>query len=198
MINSRKELKYYMQCDKMALRIPEKQKHPRPFIDRIWKYQILLRKYEYYLNTSNKSIIKKAIKNIYKMRFILLGDKLTIKLEPNVFDAGLSIAHYGSIIVNPNAKVGKNCRIQSSVVIGATNGISRAPIIGNNCYIGTGAKVIGDIEISDNIAIGANAVVTKSFKEQGVTIGGIPAKIISNNDSSCHIVKATEIIDKTK
>ena len=198
MIKSKKDLRYYMECDKIALRISEKQKRPRILIDKIWKYEILLRKYEYYLNTSKSSIVKKILKNIYKLRFILLGDKLTIKLEPNVFGAGLSIAHYGSIIVNPNCKVGKNCRIQSGVVIGATNGNKKCPTIGDNCYIGTGAKIVGDIELKDSIAIGANAVVTKSFDASNVTLGGIPAKIISNNDSSMHLVKATEIVDARK
>lgn len=196
MIKTRNDLKYYLKCDKVALRIPEKQKYPRLFFDKIWKYEILLRKYEYYLNTANSSLIKKILKNIYKFRFIILGDKLTIKLEPNVFGAGLSIAHYGSIIVNPNCKIGKNCRIQSSVVIGATSGSNKCPIIGDNCYIGTGAKIIGDVKLGDNIAIGANAVVNKSFCESNITIGGVPAKIISNKDSSCHLVKATEIVDE--
>lgn len=44
--------------------------------------------------------------------------------------------------------------------------------IGNNCFIATGAKVIGDIHLGNDIAIGANAVVTKSFIEDGITLGG--------------------------
>lgn len=47
--------------------------------------------------------------------------------------------------------------------------------------IGVGAVVLGDIELADNIAVGANAVVNKSFEEADIAIAGIPAKKISNN-----------------
>lgn len=48
--------------------------------------------------------------------------------------------------------------------------------------------------IADNVVIGANAVVTGNIKEAGITVGGIPAKKISNNDSSVHLIRATEIV----
>ena len=54
-----------------------------------------------------------------------------------------------------------------------------APIIGDNCFIGPGAKLFGKIKIGDNVAIGANAVVNKSFGDN-VTIAGVPAKIVNN------------------
>lgn len=52
--------------------------------------------------------------------------------------------------------------------------------MGNNVYIGPGAKLFGRIEIADGIAIGANAVVNKSFLENNISIAGIPAKKIGN------------------
>lgn len=55
---------------------------------------------------------------------------------------GFSIAHYGTIVINSNCTIGENCRIQEGVCIGATNGSKAAPIIGNNVYIATGAKII--------------------------------------------------------
>ena len=94
----------------------------------------------------------------------------------NVFGPGLSIAHFGSIIVNGNAKIGKNCRIQDSVTIGATNGASDAPVLGDNIFIGSGARIIGKVNIASDIAIGSNAVVVNNFNESGITIGGVPAK----------------------
>lgn len=42
-----------------------------------------------------------------------------------------------------------------------------------------GCKLIGDIEISDGVVIGAGAVVTKSVSEENAVVGGVPAKIIS-------------------
>lgn len=77
--------------------------------------------------------------------------------------------------------------------IGANAGDDGAATIGNNVYIGPGAKIIGRIRIGDNVVIGANAVVTKDVPN-GVTVGGVPAKIISEKDSSRHVIKATEIV----
>lgn len=92
-------------------------------------------------------------------------------------------------MVNGNARVGKNCRIQESTTIGATNGSAKAPVVGNNCFIGSGARIIGDIVIADDVAIGANAAVVKSCTESGVTLGGVPAKVISHNGSHANLSK---------
>ncbi len=90
----------------------------------------------------------------------------------NVCGPGLSIAHIVNILINSNSKIGANCRIQTGVTLGATNGSSSAPNIGNNVFLGDGCKIIGDISVADNCAIGANAVVVKSILEAGTTWGG--------------------------
>ena len=81
------------------------------------------------------------------------------------------------------AKIGKNCRLQEGVTIGATDGSHDAATIGDNCYFGSGAKVIGAVIIADDVAIGAGAVVTKDITEAGTTWGGVPARKISDNNS---------------
>lgn len=77
----------------------------------------------------------------------------------------------------------KNCRIHEGVTIGATGKNGQAAIIGDNCFLATGAKIIGDVHLGNDIAVGANAVVTKSFLEDKITLGGVPAKKISNHSS---------------
>lgn len=67
---------------------------------------------------------------------------------------------------------GNNC-------IGNSHEEDDCPVIGNNVRLGVGAKVIGNIYIADNVTIAAGAVVTKSCFEKGVTLAGIPAKIIN-------------------
>ncbi len=178
MIKSKEDLNYYLKCDKSALRIT--YKHPRIGFNRdiIWKFEILLRKCEY-LNNCH-SIINKLLFLFYKVKFHNLSIKLGFSIPLNVFGPGLSISHYGTIIVNSKAKVGKNCRLHAGTMIVATNGINEAATIGNNVYIGCGAKIIGNVTIGDNVCIGAGAVVTKSF-ESNITIAGVPAKIISEN-----------------
>ena len=115
-------------------------------------------------------------------------------LPLNAIGPGLSIAHVGPIIINSRAKIGENCRIQTGVTLGATNGTTDAPQLGDNVFLGDGCKIIGGVTIADDVAIGANAVVVKSILEPGTTWGGVPAKKISNNSSGSNLVKATEIV----
>lgn len=53
-----------------------------------------------------------------------------------------------------------------------------SPIIGDNCDIGVGAKIIGDITIADNVTIAAGAIVNKSCSQSNVVLAGVPAKVI--------------------
>ena len=145
-------------------------------------FKILLRKTELYTNCSS-NFFGKLICVYYKFRLIRLGRKLGFSIPVNVFGPGLSIAHRGTIVVNPSTRVGANCRLHVCVNIGATGGSSKAQKIGNNVYIAPGAKIFGDIVIANNIAIGANAVVNKSFHEENITIAGVPAKKISDGGS---------------
>lgn len=95
-----------------------------------------------------------------------------------MFGPGLSIAHYGTIVVSEQASIGRNCRIHAGVNIGASAGKNGAPVIGNNVYIGPGAILFGNIIIADNISIGANATVNKSFTKPNVVIAGTPATVV--------------------
>ena len=181
MITTRKELKEYMRCDQIALHC-ERLRRPRFGRDEIWKFERLLRKAEYYTNIK-KGLLRYFLYVIYKYRFHKHSVSLGFSIPVNVFGKGLSIAHYGSIVVNDKARVGKNCRIQENVTIGSTGGSQLAPQIGDNVFIASGARIIGDVEIGDQVAIGANAVVTKSFPENHITVAGVPAKIVSYNGS---------------
>lgn len=188
-IKNKRDLKEYLACDKNALGYSMKRR-PRIGRDEIWRFEILLRKYEYFSNLGKKNILQKVMYLFYKVRFHGLSVRLGFSIPINVFGKGLSIAHYGSIVVNSNAQIGDYCRIQENVTIGATGGTNDSPKIGDKVFIASGARIIGNVKIANNIAIGANAVVVNDFLEDGITIAGIPAKKISNNDSHkflrCH------------
>lgn len=186
MIQSKGDLRKYLEADRIAL--GQSNKKPRILGDEIWKYQILLRKCEYY-NNCKKGFIYKVLFIYNKYRFRKLGIKLGFTIPINVFSEGLSIAHYGTIVVNETARIGKNCRIHEGVTIGATNGNPKAAQIGDNVFIGSGAKIIGDITLGDRIAIGANSVVVKSCNENNVTLAGSPARIVSKNGSRDFLIR---------
>lgn len=178
MIQSKEDLIEYLECDKKCLgRESKKPVHS----DVIWRFEILLRKYEYYYNR------KSLLKYIYGIKFRKMSVKLGFSIPINVCDKGLALVHYGTIVISDGARVGKNCRIHEGVCIGATNGESKAATIGKNVFISTGAKIIGQVNIADNVAIGANAVVVTDINELGTTWGGIPAKKISDKDSSSNM-----------
>lgn len=187
MISSKEDLNYYLLQDKIALFIPKSRKRPRPFYDEIWKFEIALRKAEYAINCKKSKLFYPYVL-FRKIILHRLSVKCSFSIPPNVFAEGLSIAHYGTIAVNEQAKIGKNCRIHEDVNIGAS-GDDVAPQFGNNVFIGTGAKIIGDVKIADGIAIGAGSIVVKSFEEPNITIAGNPAKKISDNNSNCFIAK---------
>ncbi len=107
-----------------------------------------------------------------------LGLKMGFTIPKNCFGPGLCIAHYGLLVVNSKARIGANCRVHARVNIGEKDG--KAPIIGDNFYIGPGAKIFGAIKIGNNVSIGANAVVNMTFPDNCL-MTGIPAKIIKYN-----------------
>jgi serine O-acetyltransferase len=102
---------------------------------------------------------------------------------------GFYIGHFGGIVISPKAIVGKNCNISQNVTIGVSSRGSRKgyPTIGDNVYIGPGAKIIGNIRVGNNVAIGANAVVCNDVPDNAVVVG-IPAKVISFKGSEGYIL----------
>lgn len=74
---------------------------------------------------------------------------------------GLYIGHFGGITVSRDAVIGSNCNISQNITIGvAGTGAKRGvPIIGDNVYVGPGARIFGKIRVGNNVQIGANAVV---------------------------------------
>jgi serine O-acetyltransferase len=182
MIKTRSDLKYYISEDRKANDLlPVKpgtlnqlKFYFKLFFDKRIKFHTILRKYEYYSNSNY--VLFYVVRLYYYYRFKSLSFKLGFTVHKNCFGPGLCIKHYGSIVVNPHTRVGSNCTIHICVNIGETNG--KAPLIGDNVYIGPGAKIFGPITIGNNVKIGANAVVNKSFEEDNVVLAGVPASIV--------------------
>ena len=186
-IESRFDYKAFRSADQRALGI---ERVGFAFLtNEIFIFETRLRKLEFALNCS-----KNPIRILFrKILFRRISVKLGYSISPNTFGPGLSIAHRGTIVVNGGARIGANCRIHVDVNIGTEAGKSfAAPTIGDNCYIGPGAKIFGSIEIGPNSVIGANSVVNKSFIEGNQTLGGIPAKKISDNSSEGLLILGIE------
>ena len=122
--------------------------------------------------------------SVYYASAIILShyrDKYGIDIPCNtVIECGLYIGHFGGIVVHENTIIGNNFSISQGVTIGQLNrgGRKGTPTIGDNVYIGPGAKVIGNVKIGNNVAVGANCVVTKDVPDNAVVVG-VPGQIIS-------------------
>ncbi len=177
MIRSRNELKYVLKEDEKKYFKNKKEKIKLFLLSDhdylIWKFIVSLRYMEYHKNMNHKLRYY-----IWEIRKNLLGSKYGLTMWPNCIEEGLKIWHYGSVVVNGKAKIGKNCQLHGENCIGNKGDTSvKAPVIGDNVDIGIGAKVIGDVFIANNVKIGANAVVTKSCYEEGAILVGVPAKV---------------------
>lgn len=176
-MKTKKDLQFYLSADRFAL---GRQGSPKLFGDEIWKFQIALRKCEYY---KNKPAPFRPLYLFWKLRKRTLGLKLGFEIPEFVFGAGLRINHYGSLIISRQSTIGRWCDIHQGVNLGSSNPAHRiptdrySPIIGDNAWIGPGAKIFGKITLGHRVQIGANAVVGKSFPDD-VTVAGVPAKII--------------------
>ena len=113
----------------------------------------------------------------YYWKLRQISYKTGIQIPPGTCGPGLQIWHYGYIIVNGNARIGRNLTVYPGVEIGHKKPGEGCPVIGDNCFIGAGTKIFGDIHIGNNVTIAANSVVTKDVPDN-VVVGGVPAAII--------------------
>jgi serine O-acetyltransferase len=95
------------------------------------------------------------------------------------FGPGLVLIHPVGIVVNSSTRGGRNVWLESGVVIGENRG--RSPVLADDIFVGSGAKIIGGIVLGTGARVGANAVVLKNV-EPGSTVVGIPARPIDAND----------------
>ena len=104
-----------------------------------------------------------------------------IEIHPGAtIGKGLFIDHGTGVVIGQTAIIGDNVTMFHGVTLGGTGNEKtkkRHPTIGNNVFIGSGAKVLGNINIGNNVKIGANAVVLKDV-EEGRTIVGVPGCVV--------------------
>ena len=104
-----------------------------------------------------------------------------IEIHPGaILGNEILIDHGMGVIIGETAVVGDRITIYHGTTLGGTGnekGVKRHPTVGNNVIIGSGAKVLGNINIGSNSKIGANAVVLEDVPE-GATVVGVPARVV--------------------
>ena len=108
--------------------------------------------------------------------------KTGIEIHPGAtIGSNLFIDHGTGVVIGETAIIGNDVTLFHGVTIGGTGKEKgkRHPTIGNNVFIGSGAKVLGNIKIGDNVKIGANAVILKSIKSNSTAVG-VPGDIVKS------------------
>lgn len=172
MIDTREKLKHCLAIERKIYYPNGGKKLPFGIREKdiLFGYIKILRKTEYYTNINNK-----VLAYYYLLRLRKMQNTYAIHIPINVCDEGLSIAHIGPIIIHGECKIGKNLRIHVGVNIGSNGG--EPPHLGDNIYIGPGAKIFGKIYINNGCKIGANSVVNKNCENENAILVGVPAQI---------------------
>jgi serine O-acetyltransferase len=172
MIESREDLAFYLRADLVANGHDRFRAHFR-VTQRIAYFQRLLRLTEFYENCS-RTVLGRAWGQFLRLRLYRVGEGLGFTIPRNVFGPGLSIAHKGTIVVNKDVRVGKNCRIHQCVTIGGDD--AQAPVIGDRVMISAGACILQDATVGDLAVIGANSVVTKAVRLASLSVAFRPRR----------------------
>lgn len=156
------------------------------------------------LYPSVHSLIMYRISHFFyeKKRFFIarlisqLGRFLTgIEIHPGAkIGMGTLIDHGSGVVIGETSVIGDRVTIYQGATIGATGNekqFKRHPTLGNDIVVGSGAKILGPINIGDHCKIGANSVVLKDMPSYTTAVG-IPAKIKYNRKNI-----ATEELDNT-
>jgi len=95
------------------------------------------------------------------------------------FGPGFVLVHSHGVVINGSVRGGSGVMLEHLVTIGAAH--RESPTLGDNVFVGAGAKIVGDVTIGSNVKIGANAVVTKDIPDNTTAVG-IPAHPLTQAD----------------
>lgn len=150
-------------------------------------------------NDYRKKIVSSAaiFKYIYIFKYerLLRRNSCSIPIKAEIGEHS-TFPHFSGIFISEMAKIGNNNVIFQQVTIGSNtlqdSKQCGAPIIGNNCIIGAGAKIIGNIRIGDNVRIGANCVVISDIPDNATVVLEKPKIIAHTEPRNNEFISITE------
>lgn len=132
----------------------------------------------YRLSNHRIKAIKYISIPIYKLIRILTGVQIPRSAK---IGKGLFLPHFGTIVLNKKAIYGEFLTIYQGVTVGAKGEASedsKNPTIGNKVRLSSGAIVLGNIHLGDNVTVGAGSVVVKNVSSNSVVVGN-PARVLN-------------------
>jgi serine O-acetyltransferase len=127
-------------------------------------------------------VLRLIVDPLYQLAYLLVRVCWGIELPRAArIGGGLYIGHFGGIVVSRRAIVGRNCALTQGVTLGVSGyGQARgSPVIGDDVYIGPGARVLGPVRIGNNVMIGSNAVVYRDIPDDAVVVLDPGFRIVS-------------------
>ncbi len=106
--------------------------------------------------------------------------------------AGFFVDHGAGVVIGETAEIGENVTLFHGVTLGATGNEKshkRHPTLGDNIFVGSGAKILGPITVGSNSKIGANSVVLRDVPE-GATVTGVRARVVKVHGAAVRSVEA--------
>jgi serine O-acetyltransferase len=140
-------------------------------------------KYIYWMRKAREA--GKIGRIIARLKLRGLSGKTGLQIPWNAsIGEGFYIGHCGAIVVNPAAKIGKNVNVAIGVTIGQENRGKRkgTPTIGDNCWIGTNAVVVGNITVGEDVLIAPLTYVNFDVPPHSIVIGN-PGRIIPRDNA---------------
>ena len=134
------------------------------------------------------------LKIFYMLRLLYLSNRTQIQIPARTsIGEGFYIGHLGRVIIHPDTQIGKNVNIGTGVTIGMETRGKRVgtPVIGDHCWIGTNAVVVGNVTIGSDVLIAPLAFVNFDVPDHSIVVGN-PGKIIpkenATKDYICNVV----------
>jgi serine O-acetyltransferase len=149
-----------------------------------FRYMYLLRKAASHPKKSFSGIFYRLFLRRYSYKY---GFQIPVDTQ---IGEGFYIGHFGTIVINPNAKIGEGCNVAHGVTIGQANRgrLEGCPIIGNRVWIGTNAVIVGKIIVGDNVLIAPNAFVNFDVPGNTMVIGN-PGTIVKKVDPTAGYIE---------
>ena len=178
MIQNKNDKRFYLKEDLKAIHYKYKFFSPSSILAYLFSYQYAywwhylyhLRNAEYQHNCHPFLWKIRYFYHSWRMRVhaVKLGN---IEIPINTIGYGTKFPHTGKVIINKDARLGNYCTLYPGVCIGK-KGEGNVPVLGDDVFVGLGAKILGKVEICSGSIIAPNAVVLECPKNQKVVLGG--------------------------
>jgi serine O-acetyltransferase len=130
---------------------------------------------------------------LYRLILRKYGVKYGFQIFPGTQIAeGLYIGHFGAIVINPKAIIGKNCTLTHGVTIGQANRgkLKGYPTIGHRVWLGTNSVIVGNIKIGNNVLVAPGAYVNFDVPDNSIVLGN-PGKITHDESATAGYINNT-------